>query len=146
MEVEENWDLVEALNSEFLEELKRARAKFPPMKSRHEGYGIIKEEFDEFWEAIMTNQLNSRLEEETIQLGAMVLAFLSEVIYDSSISTKKPHCYGKPNEMCSSEHEETDEDCEYLDECMKIFQEEFKKPDFDDTGLDGCKAGESIRK
>ena len=87
MEVEENWDLVEALNTEFLEELKRARTKFPPMRNRHEGYGIIKEEFDEFWEAIRQNQLNVKLEEETIQLGAMVLAFLSEVIYDSSIST-----------------------------------------------------------
>jgi len=63
----------------------------------------------------------------------------------SSPTKKKPHCYGKPNELCSASHPETDEDCEFLDECMQIFQENFKKPDFDDTGLDGCESGRSIR-
>lgn len=89
MNMEINDDLVKALLSEFFDEYRRARTKFPAMRSRHEGYGIIKEEFDEFWEAIMTNQLSVKLEEETIQLGAMVLAFLSEIIYDCSISSSK---------------------------------------------------------
>jgi len=32
-----------------------------------------------------------------------------------------PECYGEPNELCSSSHIETDEDCPYLKECFRVF-------------------------
>lgn len=83
-----NEGLAEALLSEILGEYKRARKEFSPFNSRHEGYGVILEELDEAWDSIKTNQLNAVLESEMIQIGAMVLAFLLEVIYDSSEETK----------------------------------------------------------
>ena len=33
----------------------------------------------------------------------------------------KPRCFTEPNEMCSSSHPETDEDCPHLKECMLAF-------------------------
>ena len=55
----------------------------------------------------------------------------------------KPWCFGSINETCYDWCEGTTKTCDLVDECFKV---SFAKPDFDDTGLDGCKAGESIRK
>ena len=71
------------ISTEFADELTRARAKFPPMASAHEGYAVIAEEFDELWEIVKQNQTQRdyvALRKETIQLGAMVLAFLIEIV------------------------------------------------------------------
>lgn len=68
---------------EFYFEYTNARRKFPPMASAHEGYAVIKEEFDELWEIIKQKQSErnySDLRKETIQLGAMALAFLIEIV------------------------------------------------------------------
>lgn len=57
----------------------RARAKFPPMASAHEGYAVILEELDELWDIVKQKQTErdyAALRKETVQLGAMVLAFL----------------------------------------------------------------------
>ena len=43
---------------------------------RHEFYGVIKEEFDEVWEAIMKNHPDDKLRAEIIQVAAMCLRFL----------------------------------------------------------------------
>lgn len=56
---------------------------------------------------------------------------------------EKPWCFGSICETCYEWCEGTTETCEFAEEC---FQESFKKPGFDDTGLDGCKVGKSIRK
>lgn len=65
---------------EFLEkicnEVTRAYNKHGKRKwGRHEFYGIVKEEFDEMWEVIMTDGPDERLEEEMIQVAAMCLRF-----------------------------------------------------------------------
>lgn len=68
---------------EFVSELERSRKKFPEMASAHEGYGVIKEEFDELWDVIKQKQSERSyvdMRKETIQLGAMVLAFLLEIV------------------------------------------------------------------
>jgi NTP pyrophosphatase (non-canonical NTP hydrolase) len=68
---------------EFERELGRARKKFPPMASAHEGYAVILEEVDELWEIIKQKQSDRdyvHLRKETVQLGAMVLAFLQEIV------------------------------------------------------------------
>lgn len=68
---------------EFAGELNKARLKFGPMASAHEGYAVIAEEFDEL-KAIVWQKQSERdyaaLRKETVQLGAMVLAFLLEVV------------------------------------------------------------------
>jgi len=67
----------------FVAELEKARAKFGPMASAHEGYAVIMEEIDELW-AIVKQKQGERdyaaLRKETIQCGAMVLAFLVEIV------------------------------------------------------------------
>jgi len=30
-----------------------------------------------------------------------------------------PECYGEPNELCFASHSETDEDCPYLERCLR---------------------------
>ena len=67
---------------EFTFELEHARKKFPPMASAHEGYAVILEELDELWDIIKQKQTERdyiKLRKETVQLGAMVLAFLIEI-------------------------------------------------------------------
>ncbi len=61
-------------------EYQKARKKFPPMSSTHEGYAILKEEVDELWDAVKAND-TEHAREEAVQVGAMALAFLEEV-YD----------------------------------------------------------------
>ena len=69
--------------AEFAGELLKARRKFPTQASAHEGFAIIAEELDEL-KAIVWQKQSERdyaaLRKETIQLGAMVLAFLLEVV------------------------------------------------------------------
>lgn len=67
----------------FAYELANAREKFGPVASAHEGYAVIAEEFDELWEIVKQKQVQrdyADLRKETIQLGAMVLAFLVEIV------------------------------------------------------------------
>jgi len=61
-------------------EYERAIIKFPKFNSGHEGYAVIKEEFDELWEEIKTKEQNSdAIIQEVIQVGAMVLRFLCDL-------------------------------------------------------------------
>lgn len=66
----------------IIEEYIKASSKFPPMRSRHEGYAIILEEMDELWEIVKKEQkqsfpsLKEKIEEEAKQVGAMALRFL----------------------------------------------------------------------
>lgn len=67
----------------LVRELKKARAKFPPMASAHEGYAVVMEEIDELWDIVKQKQTERdyvAFEKEAIQCGAMVLALLTEVI------------------------------------------------------------------
>ena len=76
-------DAVGAKALEFAEELDKARKKFAPMHSAHEGYAVIAEEFEELWEIVKQKQTARdyvALRKETVQLGAMVLAFLIEIV------------------------------------------------------------------
>ena len=69
--------VVEAVR-EVTEELQRARRKFPPFQSMHEGAAVIREEHDEFWEDVKKNDwLGARL--EAIQLAAMAIRFLVDL-------------------------------------------------------------------
>jgi hypothetical protein len=59
-----------------------ATQSWPPFNSAHEAYAVLKEEFDELWEHVMTKQKNRNLLEmrkEAIQVAAMALRFATEV-------------------------------------------------------------------
>lgn len=68
----------------FLDKIKaeymRASRKFKPFSSKHEGYAVLLEEIDELWEAVKTDKGWTKLEEEGIQVAAMALRFLMDVV------------------------------------------------------------------
>lgn len=58
-------------------ELDRAYAKHGRAQwSRHEFYAILKEEVDELWDTIKFDNSQASLEEEAIQVAAMVFRYL----------------------------------------------------------------------
>lgn len=59
-------------------EYRRARTKFGPFNSGHEGYAVILEELEELWDEVKANN-RPKAREEAMQLAAMALAFLLEV-------------------------------------------------------------------
>jgi len=67
----------------LMEEFKRANGKFPLFNSKHEGYAVMKKEFDEFWDEIKKKNYNdTQIKKECIQVGAMVIKFLTSPIFD----------------------------------------------------------------
>jgi len=74
----------------IVDEAKRAKSMFPPFNSAHEGYGVIKEEFDEFWDEIKRKPKDwDRIEDEAIQLGAMALRFLTDLCWKKDLSKNR---------------------------------------------------------
>jgi hypothetical protein len=82
---------------EVIQELLRAREKFAPMASAHEGYAVILEELDELWEEIRTNPKKAyaeqddpaqwhrnRMRTEAVQLAAMALRFIEDVCMEGT--------------------------------------------------------------
>lgn len=66
---------------EVLAELVKARAAHVPMTSIHEGHAVIREEFEELWDEIkMKNPDGIRIRKEAVQLAAMALRFLIDVV------------------------------------------------------------------
>jgi hypothetical protein len=65
------------------EELARARMKFPPFASPHEGWAILWEEVDEMWDEIRANNRN-KARYEAMQAAAMALRFLVDIPADIS--------------------------------------------------------------
>lgn len=63
---------------DIVQEYRRARESFKPMRGAHEGYAVILEELDEMWDAIKQNKIESA-RMECLQVAAMCLAFLLEV-------------------------------------------------------------------
>lgn len=66
--------------SKIVEEVNRASAKFKPFASKHEGFAILNEEVEELWEAIKDDKDWDDLESEAIQVGAMALRFLNDIV------------------------------------------------------------------
>lgn len=58
----------------------KAIKKHGSMQSGHEGYAVIKEEFEELWDEIKKQQVdNDLMQKEAAQLGAMALRFLVDI-------------------------------------------------------------------
>jgi hypothetical protein len=63
-------------------ELRRATAMNGPFHSAHEGYGVIKEEFDELWDEIKKKAIDrvpEKMQKEAVQLGAMAMRFIIDI-------------------------------------------------------------------
>jgi hypothetical protein len=76
-------DAIDRVLAEVRRELERAMGKFPPIRSVHEGLAIIREEFDELWEAAKRRDPDpADLRSEAIQLGAMAVRFMVDLLSD----------------------------------------------------------------
>jgi hypothetical protein len=74
---------------EVWEELQRARKKFGPFVSHHEGYAVILEELDELWDEIKANN-PAKARTEAIQVAAMAIRFVLDLDKnEKSISPKE---------------------------------------------------------
>lgn len=63
----------------ILKEFDDANSKYPAFHSTHEGYAVIKEEFDELWDEIKKNKslsTNDRMVAEAVQVAAMTVKFI----------------------------------------------------------------------
>lgn len=63
-------------------EVETAEAKFAPMNSAHEAYGVLLEEVDELWAHVKTNQKRRDIEamrKEAIQVAAMAVRFARDI-------------------------------------------------------------------
>ena len=70
------------LLGEVSEELNRARSKFAPFNSAHEGYAVLLEEVDELWTEVRGHRSQENLRAmraEAIQVAAMALRFVGDV-------------------------------------------------------------------
>lgn len=64
-------------------ELEMARGKHTPIASVHEGYSVILEELDEFWEEVKkkkANRNNFKMLMELIQISAMAQRVAEDVV------------------------------------------------------------------
>lgn len=61
-----------------LRELQRARRRFEPFHSAHEGLAIIREEYREFEEAVFHGTGEEALD-EAVQLAAMALRYVVDI-------------------------------------------------------------------
>ena len=67
----------------IVREYKRATEMNGSFNSPHEGYAVILEELDELWDEIKkkaTARDNEKLQKEAVQVGAMALRFLVDVV------------------------------------------------------------------
>jgi hypothetical protein len=65
---------------EVAAELARARRRFAPMHSAHEGHSVIREEFEELWRHVCADTGESaEARAEAIQLAAMAVRYVVDV-------------------------------------------------------------------
>jgi hypothetical protein len=69
-------------------EVARAKTMFPEnFVNQHEGYAVMLEEVDEFWDEVKKNQKNYDLlkqKKEAIQIAAMAVRICVELLYDAN--------------------------------------------------------------
>lgn len=68
-------------------EIEAARAKHKPINSAHEGYSVILEELDEFWEEVRKKRSlrdKKKMVDELVQIAAMAQRTAEDVCMDKS--------------------------------------------------------------
>lgn len=72
--------VLEDIAREVVIELGRATRKHGPMRSSHEGYAVILEEFDELWDEVKAQKQDiPAMRAEAIQVAAMAMRFVLDV-------------------------------------------------------------------
>ena len=69
-------------------EIKNSREKYGNFQSTHEGYAVIKEEMDELWDCVKSNDLKSA-QVESCQVAAMAIKFIQDLDSMRERSSKK---------------------------------------------------------
>jgi hypothetical protein len=67
---------------DIAEEVARAEAKYAGYHSSHEGYAVIKEEFDELWDEVKHDKCEgtlARQRAEAVQVAATAIRFIKMV-------------------------------------------------------------------
>lgn len=73
---------IQSIVFEATAEVMMAKEKWPPFNSAHEGFAILKEEVDELWDHVKTNQKRRDIDamrKEAIQVAAMAIRFALEI-------------------------------------------------------------------
>lgn len=76
------FDSIDAVTTEVLHEVARAKTTFLPFNSAHEGYAVLREEIDELWDEVKKNQRirdKATMRKEAIQCAAMAVRFVMDV-------------------------------------------------------------------
>ena len=75
------------LSTEFVDllqaEVRRAESMYPPMHSLMEAASVIREEFEEFWDAVRVKDANrdyENLAEELVQTAAMCMRAYNDLV------------------------------------------------------------------
>ena len=71
-------------------EIERARTKHKPINSAHEGYAVILEELDEFWDEVKKKREmrdKRRMYDELVQIAAMAQRTADDVLDTPNISS-----------------------------------------------------------
>lgn len=74
--------VIDKMLTEMKIELMAAMEKFPKFNSAHEGFAVLKEEVDELWDEVKTNQSMrnpNHMQKEALQVSAMGLRFAIDV-------------------------------------------------------------------
>jgi len=65
--------------NQVIDEFKRAVERHGPMRSPHEGFGVLYEEVDELWDEIKKNGSKERMLAEAKQVAAMAIRLMVDV-------------------------------------------------------------------
>ena len=74
-------------------EIERARAKHKPINSVHEGYAVILEEMDEFWDEVKKKRElrdKRRMYDELVQIAAMAQRTADDVLDRPNVADERP--------------------------------------------------------
>lgn len=66
----------------MVKEYNAARERFPQFHSSHEGYAVLLEEVDEYWDGVKNNRGDDYAIDELIQIAAMAMALYVEIHAD----------------------------------------------------------------
>ena len=80
----------EKIYNDVMTELDKAELKYPQFHSLHEGYAVLKEEVDELWDMVKTSKklhlhnetstYNAQMKSEAIQVAAMAIRFIKDLL------------------------------------------------------------------
>lgn len=76
------FDTIADVTTAVQREVARAKSKFLPFNSAHEGFAVLWEEVDELWDEVRKNQRvrdKALMRTEAIQVAAMAVRFVMEV-------------------------------------------------------------------